>query len=188
MVKTLIKSFIQTPKNFCFEGEDRDEEILYVLRKAPITNIWWILILVAMLIAPMLINSYLLKLNSEYPKAIPGSFVFVVNSFWYLATFGLAFERFLNWFFNVYIISNKRLIDMDFAHLLNRNISEAPLRNIEDITYTVKGLFQTIFDYGNVNIQTAGEKREIEFDLVTNPSKVQDILSDLVSEIKGTYD
>ena len=44
---------------------------------------------------------------------------------------------------------------------------------------------QVIFHYGDVAIQTAAEAREITFENVPNPDRVQDIISDLISEIKG---
>jgi hypothetical protein len=94
------------------------------------------------------------------------------------------FERFLNWFFNIHIITNKRVMDMDFDHLLHRNISEAPLRNIEDITYTISGAIETVFNFGTVSIQTAAEKRELEFYQVADPAKIQDLLSDMVSNAR----
>jgi len=74
---------------------------------------------------------------------------------------------------------------MDFHGLLYRNISQAPIRNIEDVTYNISGALKVIFNYGDVLIQTAGEKVEFEFEEVGNPSKVVDILSDLVSKLKG---
>lgn len=77
---------------------------------------------------------------------------------------------------------------MDFSGFLYRNISEAPLRNIEDITHRMSGISATIFNYGDVLIQTAGETREFDFTSVPNPIKVQDIISDLVSEIKDGKD
>ncbi|EKD99583.1 MAG: hypothetical protein ACD_22C00230G0007, partial [uncultured bacterium] len=42
-----------------------------------------------------------------------------------------------------------------------------------------------LFNYGDVTIQTAAERREFDFASVPNPSRVADILSDLVKEIKG---
>ena len=77
---------------------------------------------------------------------------------------------------------------MDFDHLLHRNITDAPLRNVEDITYTISGAIQTTFNFGNVTIQTAAEQRELEFFLVSNPAKVQDIISDLVSNYRKKHE
>lgn len=183
----MLSSFAENPQKMAFEGEDHNEKILYVLRRAFITNIGWLTAAIALFFIPIAINALLLRYNINNPGAIRPGFVLVINSFWYLFVFGFIFERFLNWFFNVYLITNQRVIDMDYTHLLNREISEAPLRNIEDITHTVMGTFSTIFNIGNVSIQTAGERREIEFELIARPAKVQDILSDLVSEVKGYY-
>ena len=187
MLSTLTKSFIEKPKEMCFEGEDKDEEILYVFRKALITNMRWVAFTALLLIVPVFFNTLLSDLSAASSNFINTRIVIILNAFWFLFTLGFAFERFINWFFTVHIITSKRVVDMDFDSILHRNISEAPLRNIEDITFTVAGALQTIFNYGTVSVQTAAEQREIEFVQISNPSKIQDILSDLVSEVKGDY-
>ncbi|MFC1722021.1 PH domain-containing protein [Patescibacteria group bacterium] len=187
MLATLTNSFIDKPKKIKFEGEDNDEEILYVFRKAPITNVGWIFTSIILLLAPLVFNTFLLSLYEQFPGLVKPFHVFILNAFWYVFSLGYAFERFLNWFFNVHIITNKRIIDMDFDHLLHRNVSEAPLRNIEDITYTVTGTLQTLFNFGSISIQTAAEKRELEFYEIANPAKIQDLLSDLVSAKRGPH-
>jgi len=176
MLKTLTRSILQKPE-MTFYGEDRGEKILYVFRRGIITNIGWFLTVTIMLFAPSAINYTF--------SEMPIKFIILVNAFWYLITCGIFFERFLNWFFNVYIITNKRIIDMDFDHLLHKNISEAPLRNVEDITYEAKGMFQTLFHLGDIYIQTAAEKREFTFENVANPRYVQDLLSDIVAGVKS---
>ena len=185
MLSTWTTSFIEKPKKISFEGKDDDEQILFVFRRATITNAPWMFISVLMLLAPILFDSFFLMLNNEYPNVLTPILIFIANAFWYVFTFGYIFERFLNWFFNIHIITDKRVVDMDFNHLLHRNISEAPLRNIEDITYTISGAVETLFNFGNISIQTAAEKRELEFYKVANPSKIQDLLSDLVSAKRG---
>lgn len=185
MLDTLTNSMLEKPDDTDFEGKDGDEEILYVLRRATITNAGWIMIGVVLLLAPLGFNTIIIEINKQFPNLITTTLAFIINLFWYIFALGYIFERFINWFFNVYIISNKRVVDMDFNYLLRRNISEAPLRNIEDVTYTVSGTLPTVFNYGDISIQTAAEKREIEFEAVYDPGKVQDILSDLVSLKKG---
>ena len=187
MLKTLVQTFVQKPKQMYFEGEDRDEEILYIFRRASITNLSWIFSSVLLILAPLVFIPLFLSVNAVIGKLIGASTLALINGFWYLFTVGYIFERFLNWFFNVYIITNKRIIDVDFNHMLHRNVSEAPLRNVEDITHTISGSLQTIFNFGQVSIQTAAESRELEFEYVSNPAKIQDILSDLVSEVRGYY-
>jgi len=71
---------------------------------------------------------------------------------------------------------------MDFHGILFRNISEATLANVEDVTHTVSGTLQVVFNYGDVIVQTAGEQREFDFESVPSPARVQDIISDLVAQ------
>jgi len=73
---------------------------------------------------------------------------------------------------------------MDFHGLLSKNISEAPLKNVEDVTSNVTGALRVIFNYGHVYIQTSAEKREFDFEDVANPSKVRDLVSDLAMEVR----
>jgi len=187
MLRTWFNSFIKGPKNTFFEGEDNDEEILYILRKASITNVRWVLFSLLLLLAPAGFNSFFVFVSSNYPNLLEPKIVFIFNAFWYLFTFGFVFERFINWFFNINIITNKRIVDMDFDHLLHRNITDAPLRNVEDITYTISGALQTTFNFGSVTIQTAAEQRELEFENIADPAKIQDILSDLIADYRKKH-
>ncbi len=78
-------------------------------------------------------------------------------------------------------------MDIDFRGLTYKNISEAPIKNIEDVTSNVSGFFGTTFNYGYVDIQTSAEKREFEFENVTNPAKIRDLISDLVEKVKNGH-
>ena len=54
---------------------------------------------------------------------------------------------------------------------------QAPLSNIQNVTAERPGFFATIFDYGNVHIETAGAEAEIVFDKIPRPSRVLRIYS-----------
>lgn len=170
-----FKSILEHPNGITYDGVDADEKILYVMRQSFITNIPWIFMVIVLSISPMFLLPTL-------PDFISVSFRLVLVIFWYLVTFGFGFQRFLNWFFNVYIVSDKKIVDVDFHGIMYKNISEAPLRSIEDVTSTVKGFFGVIFNIGDVYIQTAAEQREFEFTNIDNPSKVRDLISDLVAK------
>lgn len=187
MFNTLFSSRLKQPDNIAFDGEDSDEHILYVFRRALLTNADWLFISILLVLTPLVAQTILAFASSETMSQVPTRFLFTVNAFWYLFTVGFVFQNFLNWFFNVYIITNKRIIDIDFIGLLYKNISEAPLSSVQDVTSNVSGTLQVIFNYGNVLIQTAAEKREFEFSDVANPSAVRDILSDIVTEIRSGH-
>jgi hypothetical protein len=113
---------------------------------------------------------------------LPSSFQLVLNLSWYLIVFGYAVERFIVWYYSVYIVTTERIIDVDFYSLLFKKVSEAKLDRIEDITSSSGGVLASIFDYGNVNIQTAAEIPEIEFETVPQPDKVSKLISELTEQ------
>lgn len=182
-----ISSFVKNPKDTTYDGEDRDEEILYVLRRAFITNFTWITVTVILAFVPIFLDPYLRSFRYEGEPLVSLVFIFVLTVFWYIFTFGYAFVHFLNWYFNVYIITTKKIVDIDFHGLLYKNISEATLYNIEDVTSVVSGAVNVVFNIGDVFIQTAGERREFDFELVPNPSSVRDLISDLVAEKRNDF-
>jgi membrane protein YdbS with pleckstrin-like domain len=184
MFKELLFSRIKNPANMTFEGEDRDEEIYYLFRKSVITNLPWVFIALFLIITPLIANSIVLFVNPQALEAIPAGRLTVFSFFWYLFTIGYIFQSFLHWYFNVYIITNKRIFDLDFVGLIYVNVSEAHLETIQDVTSTVNGSLRVIFNIGTVTIQTAAEQREFEFLDVSQPAKVRDIISDIVTEIR----
>jgi membrane protein YdbS with pleckstrin-like domain len=185
MLATLFYSILKKPPHTHVAGEDPDEQILYVFRRSFITNFDWILVTILLLVTP-LVASFIFAFASPETRAIVSpQLAFILTLFWYLFTFGFVFQNFINWFFNVYIITSKRVLDLDFIGLLYKNISEAPLTSVEDVTSTVRGTIRVIFNYGTVYVQTAAQQREFQFEDVADPSKVRDIVSDIVTSVKG---
>jgi len=88
-------------------------------------------------------------------------------------------ESFLNWFFNVCIITDERIFDVDFLNLVYREISEANVDQIQDVTVRMGGVIRTVFNYGDVLIQTASEVPRIEFSSVSKPDLVAKVLREL---------
>ena len=66
---------------------------------------------------------------------IPTNFKFVFIMIWYLISMAYTLESFLTWFFNVYIVTDERIIDIDFYNLTYKEVSDANLDKIEDVTY-----------------------------------------------------
>lgn len=181
----LLGQFIRDPRGVHFDGQDNEEKILLFLRQHIIVNIKWILVTALLLFIIPIFNFLLGFGGTSVSEIVPAEYYFILRFLLGLFTFGYFFENFLSWYFNSYIVTNKRVVDIDFYGIIHRRFSEAPLRNIEDITNHISGFGPVIFHYGDVSIQTAAEKRELTFENVPNPDKVQDILSDLISKIKG---
>ena len=102
----------------------------------------------------------------------------------YLIVIVIVFEGFLNWYFNVNILTNERLIDMDFNSLLLYNQDMATLDDIQEVSPRRAGLLGLIFDLGDVEVQTAGAKVGIEMIKVPRPFEVGDLIIEQAEILK----
>lgn len=149
-----------------FEGQEEDEKVVLLLRQHPITNIPWILTSLLMFATPTILTS--LKLL----EFLPTNFLFIAILSWYLITSGFVLEKVLSWLFNVYIVTNRRVIDIDFFNLIHKQVSYTELNKIQDITYSTGGVIGTLFNWGDVLIQTAGASPNFDFLKVPQPQQV----------------
>jgi len=158
-----------------FENQKTDETVLLSIRAHPITLI------------PALINSLVFFI-------LIFSFGYILNQFlnWvqliYLLTF-FFFVNFIylwlqimNWYFNIGIVTDKQIIDVDFSALSYRNVSRTELDHIEDITVKVSGFASSIFDLGNIFVQTAGSEINTEFMNVPHPARAAHIIQDILKQ------
>lgn len=76
-------------------------------------------------------------------------------------------------------ITTHRIVNREQIALFNRIVAELELRKIQDIAVEQKGLIATILDYGDVYIQTAGEKERFIFEQVPGPHQVARIIEQI---------
>jgi uncharacterized membrane protein YdbT with pleckstrin-like domain len=158
-----------------FEGQRDNEEIIFILRKH------WIVLLKPSfwLFLGLLIVFIVLR--------IAGASSFSAYAFFIWLGLGGTYwvYNWVIWLRDVYILTDQRIIDRDQRSLFAYSVSEAPLENIQDITWEKTGFFSTIFNYGNIYIQTAGAKEKIEFENIPAPRQMKErilTLRDFVRE------
>lgn len=174
-----LSSLIVRPSSSVrFATQDPQEEVLMILRAHWMTNLPWLFVSACLVLAPKLLLFFPLL------DAFPGRFQTAFIVVWYLVAIMYTFEKFLGWFFNLSIITDERIIDVNFYGLTNRKVADAELEKIQDVTFANHGVFGTIFNYGNVLVQTAAEVTQFVFDDVPRPGKVAEILQKLRLEEK----
>lgn len=171
-----LATFISRPKNIRFETQERREKIELLLRRHWITNLSWVLIAGLLVVAPVFIQM------AGLLNFLPGRFQFITLLIWYLVTTGFVFEKFLTWFFDVNIITDERIVDIDFPSILYRHISTTKIDQVQDVTIKVGGFIRSLLNYGDVLIQTAGTEPEICFEAVPRPEQVSKVLDQLILE------
>lgn len=168
-----LSSFSLRPGRVKFENQNSNEEIILLLRKHWVTNLGWIFFSVVLLFCPLVFM--------DFPaiSILPVRYKIISLIGWYLILISFIFEKFLSWFFNVAIITNQRVIDVDFYGLLYKEITDAEINKIQDVTQKQVGAIRTVFDFGYVLVQTAGEKGMVDFEDIPHPGRVVKIIQDL---------
>jgi hypothetical protein len=105
-------------------------------------------------------------------------------SIYYLFMWELFFLSFINYFLDVWIVTNHRIIDMEQNGLFARTVSEEKIEMVQDITSEVNGFFPTVFSYGNIYIQTAGKLERFHFEQVPHPETIRDLIIKLADDNK----
>jgi membrane protein YdbS with pleckstrin-like domain len=75
---------------------------------------------------------------------------------------------------NVLIFTNVHLIQAEQYGLFNHRVSQISFVRVQDVTGSRNGFFQTIFNFGNVEIQSAGEEEKFIFRGAPNPQDIAD--------------
>lgn len=83
---------------------------------------------------------------------------------------------FTNYYLDILIVTNQRIIDIEQLGLFARDVTSAPLQNVEDIKVEVIGILPSLFDFGNLHIQTAAAMREITVYGIHHPNKIRDCI------------
>ncbi len=174
--KGIFSSFIPKPKNIRFETQEELEKVLLLLRRHVITNAPWILTAIVLVIIPFFYSFF------PFLDFLPARYFPFLIVGWYLLIVGFVFEKFLLWFYNIYIVTDERIIDVDFYHILYKVISDAKIDKIQDVSYEQKGIFQAFFNYGDILIQTAAEKTQFVFESIPNPDEVVTVINFLIAE------
>lgn len=178
----MFASFCQHPASFTFQTQKSNEVILLFLRGHFITNLPWILIAIIFSLIPVVfivLNARFLLLTAIQ---IPMQFATILILFYYLILLSYVFINFLTWFYNVFLVTNERIVDIDYSSIVIHNVAETKVDRIEDVHYTQSGFIRTLLNFGDVFIQTAGAERVFEALAVPKPREATKIIADLIGK------
>lgn len=168
-----------------FNKQDPDEEIILVLKPHWITNVSWILTVVVLLTMPLFIPLFY-PLLQQFTAYVPVQFSFTILLTYYLCVLLYAMTKLTTWFYNVFIITQKRIVDVDFSDVIYHDVAITKLEEVEDVHYSQAGVLPSLFDYGDVNIQTQADKANFEAVKVPDPAGAAHLIVKLTK--KGGHD
>lgn len=178
-----FSAFCQNPLGITFQNQDQDEVVLLFLRKSFITNFSLILTTVLLILLPFLLKMVFRidAVISLFPF-ISDRLGIIVILFYYLAVFSYFFIGFITWFYNIFIVTNKKVVDVDYADLVYHNVAITKLSHVQDVNYTQSGFIRSLFNYGDLFVQTAADEKNFEAPGVPQPERAANIIGDLIGK------
>lgn len=169
---------MQNFKDAHFEGQEQNEKVLRVVHRH-----WFDILMqyVPVLVVVFFMVASVVAVPILFPAFWKGNQVL----FWFFETFAgmvmwvFSALIFVDYWLDVWIITDRRVVNVEQKGLFMREVSELRHQKIQDVTTEVEGFFPTLLDFGNVFVQTAAEKAEFFFRNVPDPYGIKALLVDL---------
>lgn len=144
------------------------------------------LIVFIVLLALPAVGYLFFKISLPLYLSLPVFRVIIIlgTSIYLLSIWLFLFSAFLDYYLDLWIVTNDRIMNIEQHGLFGRTVSELDLTKIQDVTSEIKGIIPTLFNYGDVHIQTAAEEKRFVFEEVPNPHEVRKGILDLIDEDK----
>jgi len=159
------------------------EHIVYRLRRHAITFLPMTLLFLFLGIIPIALYYLILQIS---PALLEQELWYTIGillaSVFYLSIYLFFYVQFLDFYLDVWVVTNDRIIDMEQFGLFTRTTTELDLFRIQDITAEIRGLFPTVFNYGNLYIKTASANTDIVFRNIPNPNGIREHVIRLADE------
>ncbi len=167
-----------------FSGMEDHEKVVLLVRAHPI---YLYLRLIGIFLF-IILGFFFIAFIQPFIGGILGG-MFVLKLTIVILTWGitLALLVWVKWYYNLFLISTNRILDLDFTSLKSVAWTTARLENIEDVEVKPTGLIHVLFGLGNLFIQTAGSEAKIEIYNIPYPVEVQDILLDFAEIRRNSH-
>lgn len=153
------------------------EEVLILLRRDSWVLTKMLLFYGMLLLAPVALLSLIEYYAAGWMLVQWGDPVFKVTSIlgvslYYMFVWVFFFRSWLDYYLDVWFVTNERIVSIEQKGLFSRTIAEQKLYRIQDVFAEVHGIIPTFLDFGNVTIQTAGTNEYFIFKEIPRPHQV----------------
>ncbi|KKP65892.1 MAG: hypothetical protein UR61_C0009G0009 [candidate division WS6 bacterium GW2011_GWE1_34_7] len=171
-----LSSFSIFPKRVTFYGKDPDEDIVLIVRThwiAFVPHVAFIFLLLVLPILFLLLSTQVSFLGTVtlYLGMLIVCLILAIN---------ITVTTILKWYYTVNIVTDQRIVVIRMENAFYHSYAEAQLEKIEDVTHTNIGALGTIFDVGDVQIDTAGHGVDFHLKMLPRPRELQDVINDLL--------
>lgn len=157
-----------------------NEKIILVTRRHWFVFLGEVIVLIFAAFLPLIFfvfSDYIYEKGTPYltEPQITAAIVFF-SAAWLLLLWMIFFIIFTNYYLDILIVTNQRIIDVEQVGLFARDIATAPLPALQDVKIEILGFIATMFNFGNIHLQTAGSQKEILIRGIKNPEYVKKLI------------
>lgn len=158
-------------------GEEKNEEKLIIFLRRHWINLFFQLLPFAALILLLIVTFVLISLVSDFNLSPMESRIMQFGgAIFSLFIWAFLFIVFIDFYLDIWIVTNERIINIEQKGLFRREISELRLEKVQDLTTEIKGIICTLFDFGDLYVQTAGKRERFFFQSIPHPERVKDVI------------
>lgn len=130
------------------------------------------------------LHTYLPSLFTE--SSLSWTLLVLTTSTYVLLMILMTYVRFIDIYLDVWVVTNKRVLNIEQLGMFSRTESEHTFDKIQDITVEVSGVISTLFNFGDLHVQTAGEKVRFIFKSAPEPYLLKKKLTELVERTSSS--
>lgn len=160
---------------------EKNEKLIKKVRKHWFILFKQVVVLIFIFILPFVLYLFLKVSNiaEDYEQLSfifsPALFLFVSASWSLLIWMKLA-SVWTDYYLDMWMITNKRVIDVEQKGFFHREISTMRMEQVQDVTIEIKGVIGTLFDFGDIHVQSAGESREFTIHGIPAPRRAKEVV------------
>lgn len=110
--------------------------------------------------------------------AAAASLLALVAALYYLALWLAFFATLADYYLDVWIITSERVIAIEQQGLFRREVAEFTILRVQDVSTHIAGFIPTALDFGELQVQTAGEEEKFCFKQVPDPNRAKQQILD----------
>ncbi len=158
------------------------EKVLRVVRKH-----WFILFLHTASIvfgglAPLLFIGYILvsDLNTHLIPSMDLYYrpIIFFSTAWVFIIWMVLFGSWTDYYLDMWLITNKRVIAIDQRGFFNRSVASFRLERLQDITVDIRGIIPTLLDFGTVKADTASHSDVFVIRGAPHPREIKSLIQE----------